>query len=241
MLNYDISYYDSLPSTNSFLKECAKNGASEGKVAFAYTQTGGKGSNGRKFYSPDSGLYFSVLLRPKFDQCLYLTPMAAVAVAKAIEDLGFNGVAIKWVNDIFLNGKKVCGILTEGGLDNNKEYYAVLGIGINFSMPSGGFPIDIQNTATYLYQSADDNLRQNLFHSILNNLSSLYQNLSEKSFLSYYREKSYLTGKEVTITNNLETFNGIVIGISDNFELLVKTSQNQVLTLNSGDVVLFAQ
>lgn len=105
MLNYDICYFDCLPSTNAYLKERAQRVA-EGYVVWASLQSQGKGRFGHSFYSPDGGLYFSVLLRPKVEQCLKLTPLAAVAVTMALQDLGFDKVQIKWVNDIFLNGKK---------------------------------------------------------------------------------------------------------------------------------------
>jgi BirA family biotin operon repressor/biotin-[acetyl-CoA-carboxylase] ligase len=237
MLKFEINNYENLTSTNTILKEQAKLGAKEGKVVTADTQTQGKGSKGRSFYSEKGGLYFSILLRPNHLYYKYLTPLVAVSVSKATESLGFGNIEIKWVNDIFLNGKKVCGILTEGGFDQSNNYYAIVGIGLNLSKTESGFTADIKDTATYLYPTpVPESARLKLLNAILNNIASLYANIEKKEYLDYYLEKSYLTNKQVQINAGNSTFDGTVIGISDEFELLVKNTQNQLITLDSGDV-----
>lgn len=239
MLNYEISTYKTLLSTNTFLKEQAKLGAKEGKVVKSDTQTQGKGSKGRSFCSEKGGLYFSILVRPNPVYYKYLTPLAAVSVAKATESLGFDNVSIKWVNDIFLNSKKVCGILTEGGFDKDNKYYAVIGIGINVSKPKFGFPYDIKDTATYLYDNAIfEDVSLKLMRLILDNFAMLYERIDKKEYLTYYREKSFLDNKDVKVTTGNERFFGTVLGISEEFELIVNLGQNQILHLDSGDVQL---
>ncbi len=133
-------------STNDFLKEKAASGAPEGYVVTAGSQTAGKGRTGRSFFSPaDTGVYLSLLLRPARytpQQAVRLTTMAAVAACEAVSELTGEQAMIKWVNDIFLHGRKVSGILTEAALSLESGFldFAVLGVGFNVYPPRGGFP-----------------------------------------------------------------------------------------------------
>ena len=139
---YDIHVEKTVTSTNTVLKELAKDGAPSGYVLLAQQQTAGKGRLGRRFYSPDkTGVYLSVILRPKLtiENALFITTSAAVAVSRAIETISNNKVKaqIKWVNDVYVDNKKVCGILTEAAVDfeSGGLEYAVLGIGVNILAP----------------------------------------------------------------------------------------------------------
>ena len=133
-------------STNSLLREKANAGIPEGYVVLAGQQTGGRGRMGRRFYSPpDTGLYLSLLLRPTHllpSEAVGITTMAAVAACRSIEEVSPGDAQIKWVNDIYLGGKKVCGILTEAsiGLESGSLDYAVVGVGFNVCAPEDGFP-----------------------------------------------------------------------------------------------------
>ncbi|NLL56039.1 MAG: biotin--[acetyl-CoA-carboxylase] ligase [Clostridiales bacterium] len=237
MLKFEKKYYRCLSSTNSALIKQAKKGLRQGKVIIAGKQKQGKGSKNRCFYSAYGGLYFSVLLRPNIAFYQYLTPLVAVATAKAIEKLGFENIKIKWVNDIFYNDKKVCGILTEGGFDAFGKYYAVVGIGINLSKPKKGFASDIKETATYLYPTkTTPQLKNQLLDAILNNIAYYYKEIEKKEYLAYYKQKSYLDGKQIQVTLNGKTFDSMVVGISQNFELLVKNTSGEIISLNSADV-----
>ena len=116
----DISVFSSVTSTNTILKEMAEQGAKEGTVIIAEEQTAGRGRTGKQFYSPKgTGIYISILLRPDIpaEESLFLTTSAAVATARAIEDVSDKRALIKWVNDIYLEDKKTCGILTEGAFN----------------------------------------------------------------------------------------------------------------------------
>lgn len=133
-----IRVVDTAGSTNSVLKTLAEKGAPHGQVLIAKEQTAGRGRLGRSFCSPkDTGLYMSVLLRPRFsaEDALFITTAAAVAVAEAVDRFAESESKIKWVNDVYLSGKKVCGILTEAAMDfeSGGLNYAVCGIGINLS------------------------------------------------------------------------------------------------------------
>ena len=145
---FDIEVYKVVDSTNSKLKSKAESGAPEGTVIISEEQTKGKGRRGRTFYSPkNTGIYMSLLLRPKFSayESLSITTCAAVAVSRAIEINSNKNAQIKWVNDIFIDDKKVSGILTEASIDleSGGLKYAILGIGINAFSPKEGFPNEL--------------------------------------------------------------------------------------------------
>ena len=122
-MNWKKQYLDEIDSTNSYLKVLAASGAPEGTVIIANRQSAGRGRLGRSFFSPEEkGIYMSILLRPsiELDRAVLITSMAAVAVARAMETVKGITAQIKWVNDVFINKKKVCGILTEAGLNPEK-------------------------------------------------------------------------------------------------------------------------
>ena len=150
-----IEVVDRLPGTNAALRSRADAGAREGLVLIAQAQSAGRGRGGHSFYSPPGGLYMSILLRPEIGarQAVGLTAMAAVAAARAAERLCGVPITIKWVNDLWKNGKKVCGILTEAALDLESGMldYAVLGLGFNVAAPADGWPEDLRDVAGALY------------------------------------------------------------------------------------------
>ena len=169
--NITFKVYDSLISTNKTAKELAENGAKEGTVIVAKKQTGGRGRLGRSFYSPEgTGLYFSIILRPDFSpkENLLITPAAAVAVSTVIEALTDTKAQIKWVNDIFINGKKVCGILSEAKLNaKGTTEYVILGIGVNLTTPKGGFPKDIELVAGALFNAPQNDTEDTCLKTLL--------------------------------------------------------------------------
>ena len=149
----DLTVLPTAPSTNALVREKANQGRPEGCVIIACEQTDGRGRYGRQFFSPvDSGVYLSLLLRPTTyspQQATCLTAAAAAAMCQAIEAVTGQQPGIKWVNDIFLHGKKVCGILTEAavGLETGTLNYMVLGAGVNLYPPAEGFPEEIKPIA----------------------------------------------------------------------------------------------
>lgn len=231
-------------STNTVLKQEAERGAPEGSVLIAESQTAGKGRLGRQFHSPlDTGLYLSILLRPSFsaEQSLFITTAAAVAVAEAVEDITGHKTQIKWVNDIYLEGRKVCGILTEANVDfeSGRLNWAVLGIGINIAKPPEGFPEEIKDIATALFpDGCSVAVRSSLAAAVISRFFTHYERLTEKEFMSEYKRRSFLTGKEVTFTLGNETIHGVVTGISDDAHLLVKTENGEERAFSAGEVTL---
>lgn len=239
-MQFHMQIYDTVTSTNTLLKEQAAAGAPHGTVIIAKHQTAGRGRLGRSFYSPkDTGLYMSVLLRPliKMEEALFLTTATAVAVSDAIEKVTGERTAIKWVNDIFCHGKKVCGILTEAvpNLETEKLEYAVIGIGVNLLPPPQGFPEELQSiAASVLPKQTNDNIQEGLATEILKQMDCHLEHLQEKSFLTEYRKRCFLIGKEVTVLPENET--ALVLGIDDKAGLVVRQKDGTQRTLRTGEV-----
>lgn len=228
-----------IDSTNRALKEQAEQGAPEGIVLLAEQQTAGRGRMGRSFFSPaGSGLYFSVLLRPQKGDALWITVAAGVAVARAVKQVLGMELQIKWVNDLYLENKKVCGILAEGAATAEGLDWCVLGIGLNVYAPREGFGELEKIAGALLRETPDDELRAQLTAAILDHFFALYQHLGDPQLLAEYRRRSYLQGKTVTAVRGNERFRGTVAGISDDAELLLRLENGEILALSSGEVQL---
>ena len=233
-----------IDSTNAALKRLAEEGAPEGLALIAEAQTQGRGRMGRRFYSPgQTGLYLSLLLRPRGADFSpgALTAGAAVAVAEAIESVTGRQAQIKWVNDLMLADKKVCGILTEGALDceTGRLRYAVLGIGVNLCAPPGGFPEDLREIAGALYADGRGAaLRCRLAAEILDRLWALYARLPDTgSFLEAYRARCCLLGRPICIlTPDAPPQNAVALAVEPDFSLLVELPDGTKQTLRAGEV-----
>ena len=228
-------------STNDVVKEMAANGADEWTCVIAEEQTAGRGRYARSFYSPrGSGIYMSVLLRPKFsaEQTLYITTSAAVAVCEAIESVCNERCEIKWVNDVFMRGKKVCGILTESSysVENGGVSYAVVGIGIN--VLSAAFPKVLTNVATSVFCDSQYpfGVRAKLAAELLERFHYYYEGIPQRTFFSEYERRSFLIGKEVEtfIGEKRETVR--VLGVTENCFLRVLCENGKEKTLSAGEV-----
>jgi BirA family biotin operon repressor/biotin-[acetyl-CoA-carboxylase] ligase len=238
-----LEVFKTVSSTNTVLKNAAEAGESEGKVIIAEEQTGGRGRMGREFYSPpDTGIYMSILLRPTVTamESLFITTAAAVAVARAIETVAGCTASIKWVNDIYCYGKKVCGILTEGALDleNGKLKYAVLGIGINVIPPKEDFPDELKKIATAIFKDNDYTAdgKSRLAAQVLNHFWSYYESLEQRKFMEEYRRRSFILGKEINIIAGDVTKKAIALGIDDECRLIVREEDETITALSSGEV-----
>lgn len=174
-----LRVYPEIDSTNRIAKEAAVAGrASHGSAVLAQRQKAGRGRRGRSFYSPkDAGLYLSVILEPcgSLRENLILTAEAAVAVYKAVKEITGISLDIKWVNDLYYHGRKVCGILTEAVTDfeSGEIEFAVVGIGLNIYEPEEGFPLELDGIAGALYQNQEEAAgvnRNRLAAAIINNI-----------------------------------------------------------------------
>lgn len=236
---YQIQPVAVCESTNSDIKRAALAGEPEGLVIIADRQTAGRGRMNRAFFSPeDTGLYMSVLLRPKMrasDSAL-VTAAAAVAAAEAIEAVSQRAARIKWVNDIFLGDKKVCGILAEGSVaaDGALQFIA-LGIGINVQAPSGGFPDLLSQTACAVFDApAPPCAREHLAAAVLKRLHR-YRSAQTRDFLPAYRERSMVIGKPIHILSGDHQIPARALAIDEDCRLVVETKDG-IFSLCSGEI-----
>ena len=232
---YDILYLDTVDSTNEYLKRNADK-LNKNTVVVARTQTNGKGRLGRHFQSDDGGLYMSVFLKPHLSpqQSLFITPAAAVAVAKAVENVCKKQTEIKWVNDVYINSKKVSGILAESKIDSNGNAleYVVLGIGINLFQQN--FGKEIEDIAANVFDAPPaEKQRDEIIKQILDNLSAY---LDGESFMDEYRSRSNVIGKEILVIKPTESFLAKALEIDDDASLVVQTKDGRVEKLCYGEI-----
>jgi BirA family biotin operon repressor/biotin-[acetyl-CoA-carboxylase] ligase len=160
-----------------------------------------------------------------------------VAVTETIMKYNKNDVKIKWVNDIYIDGKKVCGILTEGAINKDKKLdYAVVGIGINLIAPENGFPDEIKEIATAVFPgNTENNIKEQIIADVVNRFFSMY-NGEDNDYIRRYKEYSYLKGREINIISGETTRLATVIDITDDCHLLVKNENGKIEEISSGDV-----
>lgn len=233
-------------STNRVLREMAEAGAPEGTLILAETQTAGRGRLGRRFLSPSgSGIYMSLLLRPALSasDSLLITTAAAASAAEAIERASGKEAKIKWVNDVYLAGKKVCGILTEGAVCSDRPAlrYAILGIGMNVYPPEGGFPAEISDIAGAIFENEQATAcrkdpRAEIITNFLTAFAAEYPNLQKKNFFSEYARRSMLNGENVTVHRGDTVRDAKVLGINEDFRLHVRYADGSEELLESGEV-----
>lgn len=234
--NIKVYSYNCVESTNKIAKKLAAHGASEGTTVIAAKQTAGRGRLGRSFISPKGGVYFTVVLKPATtaDTALFITVAAAVAAARAIETVSDKKCEIKWVNDIYVNNKKVCGILAEGSND-----CVVLGVGINLFAPKGGFPGNLPLADSVFNKNSKifgkKRTKERIVTAFLTEFFSFYKNLQKKAFVKEYQSRSLLTGKEIKYTKNSKTYNAVVEGIDDNARLIVNCN-DKIEFLSHGEI-----
>ena len=240
-----IQVVDMVDSTNSAMKRMAAEGAPQGSVLIANEQSAGRGRMGRSFYSPPgTGIYMSLLLRPRTDaqRATLVTASAAVAVAEAIEHLAGEPAQIKWVNDVLFHGRKVCGILTEAAMDFESGMidHVVLGIGVNTAVPAEGFPEELRGVAGAAFGAARvPELRCRLAAEILDRFMDYYACLGSRVCYEAYKSRSVVLGKDVQlISPGREAIPTRVLDIDRDFALVVKTGEGQIQRVNAGEISL---
>ena len=267
----EIHTYDTLESTNLTAKQLAVAGAPHLTVVAAATQTAGRGRMGRSFYSPeDAGVYFSVVLRPDAIaeaaedavNPVLITTAASVAAARAIELLTGKDVQIKWVNDLYLNGKKICGILTEGvsNFETGSIESMVVGIGINCFTPREGFPEEVADKATALFSAAPEDTasdlgrftKNRLIAAVIDELTAIQRELPGGRFIPEYKKRSLVIGREICFypggmparapedsRSNGGQANGCLgraVDIDDQGGLVVELPDHSLRTLSTGEI-----
>ena len=238
----DLTVLPTAPSTNALVREKANQGCPEGCIIIACEQTAGRGRYGRQFFSPvDSGVYLSLLLRPTAyspQQATCLTAAAAAAMCQAIEEVTGQQPRIKWVNDIFLHGKKVCGILTEAavGLETGTLNYMVLGAGVNLYPPAEGFPEEIQPIAGSVLERSCPEAKNRLVGEFLNRFWDFYTHPECRTYLEDYRSRSLAIGQNVTVLSAGRAVSAYAYGIDDDFRLLVRYDSGKTEALSYGEI-----
>ena len=233
--------FDTVDSTNNVAKELAENGEGN-SVIIALHQSAGRGRRGRSFFSPDGcGIYMSLLVRAdeQAENIALMTSAAAVAVAEAIEAVSDVRADIKWINDIYIGGKKACGILCESVFSGTTGLpeYTVVGIGINLIAPDG-FPEEIAHIATSVFGNKlpDEDIPSRLCAKIASKIFRYAKNLSKKEFLKKYKEKSFVLGREITVHSASESYPATATDIDDKCHLIVTLPDGTQRTLSSGEI-----
>lgn len=236
-------HFDTIGSTNTKAKEIAEKGAVNGTTIISEEQTSGKGRLGRQWTSPKyKGIWMSIILKPniKPNYAPLITQIAAAAVFKALLSQGVKA-SIKWPNDIIVNNKKVCGILTEMNSELDKIHYIILGIGVNVNIESYEFPNELKNIATSL--KAETNKLYNrkiLVSEILNNFEYLFEDFVNtknlKKSIDICKKNSFIIGKEVLINKKGEEIPVKIIDIDDEGKLIVEYKDGTRERVISGEV-----
>lgn len=230
-----LTVYRSIDSTNNEAKRYAMLGAPHGTIIAADAQTNGRGRRGKSFYSPaGTGLYLSVVLRPEkpLSDCVYTTIASADALADTIEELTDCEPKIKWVNDIIVNGRKVCGILTEAVSDIESGMAETVIVGVGLNVTTEDFPPEISRTAGSLRCSAT---RNSLAAGIISRIIEYTRRADSRELLDRYRSRSAVLGQTVGFIRNGETVTALADSIDDDGSLIVRT-ENGIERLRSGEI-----
>lgn len=241
-MEFTILRFEVLESTNDEAMRQAKLGAPEGLCVIARSQTKGRGRHGRKWLSPpDAGLYFSLLLRPKLEPQAFplITLMSAVAVHDTLENLYQLDCDIKWVNDIQVKGKKICGILTEA-CETYDGTAVIVGIGIN--LLQSAIQPEIAETATSVEKETGKKpSKEDLIESLTANLGRYYKILQSENGLEKVREEwiarsSYAFGKHVRAKTERGIFEGVTAGLEWNGALILELDSKEKLIISAGEI-----
>lgn len=237
-----VKFFHEVGSTNQAAKQAAVSGeAGHGSFVLAQRQTAGRGRRGRSFFSPeDAGLYLSIILEPEetLKESLLLTTAAATAVYKAVNKVCGISLDIKWVNDLYLDGRKVCGILTEAITDfegGNIEF-AIVGIGINLYKNPGEIPEELKNIVGALYEDRHkaDCMDRNLLAAEIVNM--LLEETKELRLSAEYVERNIVPGKEIQITDGGNSRMARALSICPDGRLLIREEDGSEAVLSFGEV-----
>ena len=238
-----FEYFDSIDSTNNYLKRQAPLGIRSGTLAVADCQTGGRGRLGRSFQSPKGvGIYMSVLLRPNCppENLMHLTCAVAVAMCDAVEASTGCRPGIKWTNDLVMNRRKICGILTELAITQEGTIdYAIIGVGINCCQKETDFPEEIQKTAGSLAMVTGKEIsRPKVAAAMMEAFAQMNQGLftGKEEMLGRYRKDCITLGQEISLVRGDDVRHGTALDIGPNGDLIVRFTDGTVAPVASGEV-----
>lgn len=242
----NIEVYKTIDSTNRKAKQIAVEGDDRINIIISEEQTGGRGRRGRSFYSPQhTGIYMSILIHPdmEMEEATLMTTAASVAVCRALEKTTGIVPSIKWVNDIFLDGRKIAGILTEAVTDfeSGKVEGVIIGIGINFLKPENDFPEELNHIAGYIFNKKPKDITRNYVAAeVINEILDMIEGIRTKEFISEYKKRSMVLGKKINILSRDGNKEGEAVDIDDKGALIVKV-EGEIVKLNSGEISIRVQ
>ena len=250
-LGKEIYYFKTIDSTNHYSKKIAADGCKEGTLVVAGNQTSGRGRLGRIWESQDQkGIWMSIILKPEIlpSHIQIITLAASIAVVSGIKEATGISAGIKWPNDIILDGKKVCGILTEMSSEPDRVNYIILGIGINVNQNMDDFNLELRDKAISLKMhkcaksiSDEDIRRSDIIKAILLKLEELYENIKGGKtdvVLNEWKDASITLGKEIKVVSKDSEYIGIAIDITDEGKLVVQSSNGIIHEFISGEVTI---
>ena len=239
VIGKDIKYFKETESTNIIAREIAAS-VGEGTIVIAESQTAGRGRMGRKWISPEGGIWLSIILKPRIEPVYAprITLLAGVSVAKTMQGFGLPA-KIKWPNDVLINGKKVCGILTEIGAEVDIIDYLVVGIGIDANVDTGTFPEEFRDNSTSLEKEIGHKInRVEFVQKLLEEFEALYTKFQKDGFphiLEEWRNMSETIGQWVKITAQARTIYGEAIGVDNEGALIVETAEGHLEKIVAGN------
>ena len=243
-LGHTILFSHEVGSTNKWAKDLAKLGASEGTITIADVQNAGIGRLGRKWISPQGGLWFSLVFRPQLaaKEAPKLIFVAGLAVAEVLRELYGLPSETKWPNDVLIHGRKVCGVLCEASISGNSVDFVVVGLGLNANVRvQEDLPRKLRETATSLEDELGRRVElENLFHCLIGKLEVLYLQFLTEGFLpileSWKRHAGFI-GQKIVFTNSEERLAGLALDVDEEGMLLFKAEDGSIQRVSVGDVL----
>jgi BirA family biotin operon repressor/biotin-[acetyl-CoA-carboxylase] ligase len=234
-----LEYRAVLGSTQDLARELAQADAPEGTIVLAGRQTAGRGRLGRSFISPRGGLYLTVILRPALENLRPLPIIAALAVARGLEQVAGLRTALKWPNDVLVGGRKVCGILVESELAGQNVNYVLLGIGVNVNADMSAYP-EIAAIATSAAAEAGHAVsRETLAAAVLNELEALYLAVQAgRRVQDEWRARLETLGCQVRVTSGQTVEEGLAEDVDSDGSLILRRPDGSRVTIAAGDVTL---
>ncbi|MBN1473384.1 MAG: biotin--[acetyl-CoA-carboxylase] ligase [Syntrophaceae bacterium] len=248
IIGHSIHYFQEIGSTNDEAFRLGMDGAPEGTVVVADSQSAGKGRLQRSWFSPpQANIYTSIILRPEFNpaDAPRITIMAGLAAAQTIETYCPREARIKWPNDVLLDGKKVCGILAQMQTNEDKIDFVILGIGINVNIAADDFPAEIRKIATSLAaQTGAFHSRHDLLITLYKNLSKWYKTLISTGFEMISDEwlrMASLIGCKIQVKFGNEIIKGKAVGIDERGALVMSDSKGKTVKILAGDASILKE
>lgn len=245
VIGHPLYIYSELNSTQTTAKHLAESGIEEGATVLAYSQRKGTGKDGKNWFSPKGGIWFTIILRPTFyaEKANLINIVLATACSEVLSSFKNIAPVIKWPNDILTNGKKICGILSQikSKKDNNIDY-ALVGIGVNVNITKEFFPDELKDSATSLKIETKKDIEPHILLAyLLEKIEEYYFMLEDEDF-NLVRERwgnfSIPFGSLIKTTNRKQKFQGQLIGVNEFGHLIIRTSHGSLKELVGGEIEL---